>query len=164
MKAARANHPFDSHALEDERPRSRRYIEPMNSRVSLRGLLALLCLLASFAYSTRAVMPVNGLETVQGVAVSGHPSAEQAMADMPMAHESEPAHSEHSHSSSQTPHSHDAHCPFCFSSAFALEGQAFLLPAPLESVRLQQKAARVQASAAWSATHQARGPPSLPVV
>lgn len=79
-----------------------------------RLLLALLTLLASFAYLTR--------EPGVGPDLAGmtHQAA-QPMPDM-----AEPPPAAHSHSEGPGPASHDhaAHCPFCFTAAFALESQA----------------------------------------
>ena len=104
------------------------------------------------------MMPMGKLEP--GLAApTQHDMTDRAMAD-----ETSSAHSEHRPSRPDSNHSHEAHCPFCFTTGFALEGESFLLPAPLEGVRLEQKLARVQARVAQTSTHQARGPPTLPNV
>ncbi|GAA4018742.1 hypothetical protein GCM10022631_34790 [Deinococcus rubellus] len=79
---------------------------------------AALCLVASFAYLTRE--PQNGLQNLNGAL--GLPAL-SGMAGMDMDSKDRsgetPAYSPHSH--------HAAHCPFCFSAAFALEAQDFVL-------------------------------------
>ena len=146
-----------SHTLEDEKPRLSLYIGAMKLGTGWRGVLALLCLLASFAYSTRAVMPTMPMDREPGLSAS----MQHDMAHMAMGDETSSAHSEHP-SRPESTHSHEAHCPFCFTTGFALEGQSFLLPAVLEGVRLETEIVRVHARVAQTSTHQARGPPTLP--
>lgn len=95
----------------------------------LRFWTALLCLVASFAYLMREPDNLSGslsLPAMAGMAMNMDMGGE--MADMEMAQADHSAHASAPDSSSTRPaHSHAAHCPFCFSAAFALEAQGFEL-------------------------------------
>ncbi|WP_264777187.1 hypothetical protein [Deinococcus aetherius] len=119
---------------------------------SRRWLLACLCLLASLVYLGRASGPSNPapFSTVQGRAVETRATPQahlvpernfrapdemdgRATADKAEGHRSSPEHraSERLGAAPNAPpagHPHAAHCPFCFTSAFALEADgAFLV-------------------------------------
>ena len=84
----------------------------------LRHWTALLAVLASFAYLTRQPENLAGalsLPALAGMDMSG------------MEEGGMPGHSHHVPPSPASQHGHAAHCPFCFSTSFALEAQAFVL-------------------------------------
>ncbi|GAA4006589.1 hypothetical protein GCM10022631_17620 [Deinococcus rubellus] len=97
---------------------------------------ALLCLVASFAYLTREPDDLSGALSLPGLAgmalssdmagMDKRPDGEMAMGDGSRTISSESAAHDHS-SQSPNSHNHAAHCPFCFSAAFALEAQGFVL-------------------------------------
>lgn len=92
----------------------------------LRLWTALLCLLASFAYLMREPDDLSGaferpaLRGMAGMDLSGD------MAGMDMGQADQAAH-DHPSIPIDPAHNHAAHCPFCFSAAFALEAQGFVL-------------------------------------
>lgn len=123
----------------------------------LRLWTALLCLVASFAYLTREPDNLSGalgLPTLAGMDMGGE------MADMNMNQADHSAHDQPS-APNNPAHKHAAHCPFCFSAAFALEAQGFVLalaeaarPAFLRSPYLQPHLLEVRHA-------EARAPPTV---
>ncbi|WP_161882635.1 DUF2946 family protein [Deinococcus alpinitundrae] len=89
----------------------------------LRLWTALLCLVASFAYLMRAPDDLSAAldrPAPRGMHMSGD------MAGMNMDQADRTAH-DHPSAPINPAHNHAAHCPFCFSAAFALEAQGFVL-------------------------------------
>lgn len=95
----------------------------------LRLWTVLLCLVASFAYLTRE--PQTGLPDLNGAPSLAAPTGMTGMdmsGDMGGMDMDQAAHAAHDHPSAPVnPAHHAAHCPFCFSAAFALEAQGFVL-------------------------------------
>ena len=93
--------------------------------------------MASFAYLTRepenlsGVLSLPALTQMAGMEMDGDMAGMDMSPDgeMPMPGHSGTATSEsaaHDHGPhAPSPHNHAAHCPFCFSAAFALEAQGF---------------------------------------
>ena len=138
-----------------------------------RWLAALLCLLASFAYLERDQGGALSGGMVMGRTVAEHaatvPAAVQAapapdMADMPgmaMPQDQAPltAPDLYHGGPNAPPHDHAAHCPFCFTAAFALTAQDFLVPNP-GATRLPHPAAPAPGLPHRAAIHaDARAPP-----
>ncbi|WP_420597082.1 hypothetical protein [Deinococcus sp.] len=92
---------------------------------------ALLCLAASFAYLTRETQMPGG-------AAGAHTAVTAAQHEMVGSMVGMAGHGEHQHHAAaneqpsptqphESRHNHAAHCPFCFSAAFALEAWAVSL-------------------------------------
>ncbi len=100
--------------------------------------LALLCLLAAFAYLTRDPAP----------ATCGMPGMMMAGG--------------HMHGDAPTsPHEHGAHCPFCFTAAFALTPPDATAPRRADGRAAGSPEARALGRPASALHVQARGPPPL---
>ncbi|WP_043816752.1 DUF2946 family protein [Deinococcus maricopensis] len=140
---------------------------------------ALLCVLASFAYTVRTAAPTVTSAGVGSVAVmAAHADEAQAVAHvgderpgMVMAegecpgehaggHGADPLRSG-SPNAPPSGHDHGAHCPFCFTHAFGVEGLAFAwVPAP--GVRAAHgRPSRVRVFVGAWAHADARAPPAL---
>ncbi len=116
-----------------------------------RWLAALLCLLASFAYLNREPDGARTPGTSVSARMASMPMSEaRAQAETPptapevqgtappCAHDPAPRAPALDHGGPNAPpHDHAAHCPFCFTAAFALEAPGVALPAP-EGARLER--------------------------
>lgn len=97
----------------------------------LRPLLALLTVLASFAFQVRgeALGALGGVRTTASAAASREAPTHGEDSAAPMSHAGHTSHSPRPTSGEPDPHQgHGAHCPFCLSNAFALEAGVIGLP------------------------------------
>ncbi|WP_295816584.1 DUF2946 family protein [uncultured Deinococcus sp.] len=116
-----------------------------------RRVLALLAVLASFAFLSRQTVMVAPPRAVDGHAgMAGH-------------HVSAAAHATPAGAALQTPgrgaHDHAAHCPFCFTAAFALGAAPSMAVAGPPTVAAGPVAARVGTPAGHARHADARAPP-----
>ena len=124
-----------------------------------RWLLAALCLLASLAFTVRNVQPARGVEMWASQAMGSRPGTSAAQRGSPgTGHDHEPVEAVGDDLPEPAPH-HAAHCPFCFTAAFAVVSPGTTLVVVRVQTETRSRRRSVQASCVPLRQADPRAPP-----